>query len=129
MVEVDRMTTKEYLQKYTIKQVGTPGSVREICVDAIVDSPEKLIEFAVAEGLFVSQILWWHRIPMGDSSPIGLFGGPLDPRDSQYYFLETYVCDTFDEDTATEEYLTYLEKVKEKYKDYDLYPSFTIKVK
>ncbi len=96
-------------------------------VELIVDDPIGLLKVVHHSNCYVSEILWWDRVEIGKSSPIG-YGGPRDPRKPwDHYFAETYLQKSFDKNTTLESYFEYLEEVRQNYPDRNLFPGFDIK--
>ena len=94
--------------------------------EVIVDNPLELVRHLESKDCFVSEILWWHRMRIGQASPIG-GGGPCDPRNPKdYYFAETFLSREFDSSTSMREYIEYIQSVHAQYPSFDLYPSFDI---
>ena len=114
-----------YIIEHAIKYFeGTTD--KSVAYEVIVDNPIELIRYAIAEGYYISAVLWWDRVRVSENSKIGS-GGYLDPRDPEnYYFAETFIFDTFNENTTFEDYVNYISKVYNEYSSYDIYPSFDI---
>ena len=116
----------DYVKQHTVTTVGNSSRENVVFVETIVEDPIELIRLVTESGCYISEILWWDRTPINEASPIG-YGGPLDPRDSKnYFFAETYLQDSFDAHTTQDEYIAYLDKIKQAYPDRDLYPGFDV---
>lgn len=120
------MSLFEFLKEHTIVTIGNLSMEKCIATETISDDPQKLVEYVIQAGCYISEIRWWHRVEISTQSEIG-YGGTLDPRDpNNYYFAETDIVDSFDEKTTIFEYTNYLSRIKTQYKKYDLYPAFDI---
>ena len=95
-------------------------------IEAIVKDPLELINILDGSNYYISEISWWHRVHIGQTSMIG-GGGPRDPRYPQdYYFSETFLAKEFSVDTPTYEYVEYINSVNSQYPMLDLYPGFDV---
>ena len=118
-----------YLKKHIIVTVGKPSAKNCIVVEAIVDNPEQLIEKVIECNCYISEIRWWDRALISSKSKIG-YGGTIDLRgEKEYYFAETDICSLFKSDTTIDEYISYINDIKNKHIEYDLYPAFDIYIK
>lgn len=96
--------------------------------DIIVNNPYEFVAFLEKTEFFISEILWFDRAKIEIGSSIG-YGGPIDNQDNNFFWAETYICDTFSEQTTTRNYQEYLKKTAQQYSDYSLYPAFTLNLK
>lgn len=116
----------EYIEKHAIIFIGNLVDDKCVVVETIPDNPKELIEYVINNNCYISEILWWDRVPIALGSKIG-YGGPPDPRDPQnYYFAETDIMDFFEPTTSFSKYVEYIDTIKEQNNMYDLYPSFDI---
>lgn len=122
------MNLNSFFLKHSVVSVGIPIPGKIEFSDVIVDSTDGLISL-LGEHYYISQITWWDRVLISEGSKIG-YGGPRDPRDpNKYFFAETDICRQFNSDTQPFEYDNYINEVRDKYTQYDLYPSFDIAIK
>lgn len=122
------MNVSTFLVEHAIVNIGISVPGKTPFAEVIVDSPECLISL-LGEHYYISQIMWWDRVLISKGSEIG-YGGPRDPRDANnYFFAETDICSQFSCDTKPYEYVNYMDEIKSKYIQYDLYPSFDIAMK
>lgn len=124
------MNILQYIKMHMITYVGTgiiePMVDECLATEVILDDPQEFVNEIIKSNYYISLVRWWHRIPRNTSSPIG-YGGPLDPRDrDNFYFAETYIEESFEKSTSAAQYTHYLNKIREQYKDYDIYPAFDI---
>ena len=113
----------DYFEKHRILAYSAEGF---IAVDAIVDDPVEFIEVVRLSDYYISEIIIWDRVPIGESSAIG-YGGPPDPRAAEeYYFSESFLSCEFNEQTEASEHHKFIQKCIDQYPDCDLYPGFTI---
>ena len=122
------MNIREYLKVHTIIEIGNLISDEYLCSETIVDCPEEFVKIVSKSEYIITEITWWDRVSILNSSDIG-YGGPLDPRaPKEYYFAETDLRKRFIKATK-EEYLFYIKEVKDKYSKYDIYPAFEVALK
>ena len=122
------MNIHDFLNKHMIVKIGA-APLEYVCSELIVDNPEELIDVVLETGCFISSIRWWERTHLLSTPNLG-YGGPLDPRcPSSYFFAETDLEQEFDEGTLKNRYIEYLQFVKSRYPQYNLYPAFDIKKK
>lgn len=124
------MDLLQYIKKHAIIYTKIGDLINDNCVatEVIFDTPEAIVKYLLDNNCFISVIRWWDRTPLNLSSPIG-GGGKKDPRNSQYYFAETYIEAYFNKSTTYSEYIEYINSIKDKYSSYDIYPAFDIYVK
>ena len=124
-IEVKQVIFEEYLNKHVIVKIGvTPSEF--MCTELIVDDPVEFIATVFKTENFISSIQWWDRVLICDGSELG-YGGARDPRaPKEYYFAETDIGCEFGENTSEAEYYEYLNKIKQLFDNYDLYPAFDI---
>ena len=120
------MNLQKYVSEHQIILIGCSSS-DIIFSDLILDNPNPFFDSLQRYNVFVSEILWWERVKVGEKSILG-GGGPCDPRDSNYYFSETFMEKNFSPSTVSQTYKDYVKTVSNKYPDCDLYPSLTIKI-
>ena len=117
------------LKGNAITVIGKLVDNRCVIAEVIPENPISLVKHVFENGCYISEIRWWDRTPIFTKSKIG-YGGTPDPRDPQkYYFAETDIYSTFGKGTTAEELFGYLEKIKEQYSEYDLYPAFDVYLK
>lgn len=122
------MSFVSYLKEHTIiKGTLLQTAQGPEFAEAIFDNPEEVLKMIFDNSCSISEVLWWHRLAVDTASDIG-YGGYLDPRDNNFYFAETYICDKFDEKITFEECITYINTVKKKYSKYDIYPGFDVRL-
>ena len=122
------MSIYDYLLNHTIIRIGNCLS-EYVCCETIVDNPIELIAVVKENDCYISEIRWWDRVKISLGSKIG-YGGAKDPRfPDEYFFAETDICRVFDFESCDGEYYEYLEQIKQKYANYDLFPAFDIKKK
>lgn len=121
------MTVKEFLSSHAIIQTGV-NLEKYLCCETIVDDPIGLVRILAQSEYYISSILWWDRVRMNEGSIIG-YGGVVDRRFPEYFFAETDICEEFAVNTTAQDYLAYLQRVKEQYSQHDLHPSFDILAK
>lgn len=124
------MDILQYIKMHMITYIGTgimePMVDEYLATEVILDDPQKFVNEITKSNYYVSLIRWWHRIPVNTSSSIG-YGGPLDPRDpDNFYFAETHIEESFEKSTSYSQYIHYLSKIRDQYKNYDIYPAFDI---
>lgn len=120
------MNIKDFLAHHTIIEIGNklPGY---ICCETIVDDPIRLISTVQLSNNYISEIRWWDHVKICAGSDIG-YGGPRDPHSpKEYFYAETDIVRTFTPSTNEEEYLHYMQEIKNKYPRYQLFPAFNIK--
>ena len=123
------MDILSFLKNHTIVSIGKP--ITDICVAAevISDDPFGLIQVALEHNCYISEIRFWDRVKMSETSSLG-YGGPRDPREAgDTYFAETDICRCFSPKTTYEEYRKYLHDVQKAYPNHELYPAFDIERK
>ena len=113
----------DYFEKHRILASSAEGFVT---VDAIVDDPAEFIEVVQLSDYYISEIIIWDRVPIGEGSAIG-YGGPPDPRaPEEYYFSESFLIREFHEQAEASEHHGFIQRCIDQYPDRDLYPGFTI---
>ena len=122
------MDLNDYLKNHIIVSIGKIVSENYLMVETIVDNPIELVNIALKHGYYITEIRWWDRNSILNDSQIG-YGGTLDPRNPNYYFAETDIFMEFNDKTTLKEYIYYLEKTKNQYFSYDIYPAFDIILK
>ena len=118
------MGLNQFLASNTIVSAGSAFG-QYLCCETIVDAPETLIALVSERQCYISEIRFWDRVLMSAGSSIG-YGGPLDPRDHDYFFAETDLCQTFSKDASAEDYTTFIRETREKFPSHALYPAFDI---
>lgn len=117
------MELREYLKHHMIVGTFLPDY---FCIDAIVDDPEEFIRQISTSDCYVTEIIMWARVRIGEGSKIG-YGGPPDPRaPSEYFFSETLLSKMFDETDEEDRYMRFILNSRSENPDYDLLPSFTV---
>ena len=116
---------RNFILKHFILSIGMPVDQKDAYVEVIVDAPEKLISMAEQSEYYISEIRFYHRVRITDGSPIG-YGGQMDPRNSNFYFAETYYDCTSSMDATTNDYLKYVSEVQNLYPEYQMVPAFTL---
>ena len=118
------MNITTYSKHHMIVDIGTA-----LHAELIVDDPNGFIDVSSKSAYYISSIRWWDRVSIENGSLIG-YGGPRDPRDpNSYYFAETDLCKTFSLKTTLQEYYEYINYIRQKFSDYDLYPAFEVKLR
>ena len=120
-----RMDVKQYIAEHLVIRIGydLPG---HLCTDIIVDDPEEFIGIIDASEYFISGILWWEHTPICNRPKIGA-GGLVDPRNPrEYFFAETFLCESFQKDTPKQDYIDYIQKIRKLYPSVHLCPSFDV---
>lgn len=115
---------EDYLRTHKIIEIGEMAE-GEVCSDIILDSPIEFIMLLDQSEFYISRILWWDYVEINVGSNIG-YGGPKDIRNEKFFWAETYIESLFSIDTNSDEILKYIAGIQEKYKNHNLYPSFTV---
>ena len=118
------MKLNQFLASNTIVSIGSAFG-QYLCCETIVDAPETLIALVSERQCYISEIRIWDRVLVSAGSSIG-YGGPLDPRDHDYFFVETDLCQTFSDDASAEDYTAFIRETREKFPFHALYPAFDI---
>ena len=120
------MKLLQYLKDHKIISIGTLVDDKCVIAEVIVDDPWELVKQVIESNCYISEMRWWDRASFSKKSQIG-YGGTRDPRDPQsFYFAETDICSSFKETTTADEYIDYLNTIKSRYSQYDLYAAFDI---
>ena len=120
------MELLNYLKAHSIVSVGNLALNKCVIAEMIPDNCKDVVEYIIKSNCYISEIRWWDRALISQKSKIG-YGGTLDPRDPlNFYFAETDICDSFDKKTTASEYLGYIDKIRTKNSEYDLYPAFDV---
>ncbi len=116
------MTLDKYFMAHKIIGIGCGNT------DIIVDNPFDFVDDIASMQYYITEILWWERIEVCNSSKSIGHGGPRDPRDKSFYFSETDLCKKFSCESSSQ-IKDYLNSVYLEYSQVCLYPSFSIKKK
>ena len=116
----------QHIKEHAIVCIGKIEDGNNKMVEVIPQNPKNFLEEVIRTGCYISEIRWWDRTLISTGSKIG-YGGPRDPRDPQnYYFAETDICASFVSTTTFSEYAEYLDRIKEQYSAFDIYPAFDV---
>lgn len=72
--------------------------------DVIVDNPKEFIVLVKHNNWHIENIQWWDRVRIYIGSTI-VYGGMRDPRDIEYFFAETDICQEFSVHAQIDEYI------------------------
>lgn len=108
----------DMIEKYIAKHSSVSD---RIC---IFKDSTAFLEMLFENGAAVEMIVWYDRCLISEQKDSLGSGGYTDKTDKSYMFAETAIFETGLKDKTMGEILTYIEKVREKYKDHDLYPEF-----
>ena len=117
-----------YLAAHALLMIGKPG-LNTICADVIMEDWNDFLDFSFTNCISIKTISWWEYCRINDQKVLG-GGGPVDPRNTSYYWSELYMPDfTLDiPPSATIEQLrVYITQIIELYAPlHELWPAFTI---
>lgn len=119
------ISMQEYIKKHRI--VESQNNMTDcVCCEIIVDDPIEFVYEVLRHNCYISYILWWDRVKVGEASDIG-FGGRLDPRNpAEYWFSETFLNKYFESTATVENYVEYFQNIRKKYPTHDLYPGMNV---
>lgn len=120
------MRIEEYLNNHTIVRVGITLP-EYVCCEIIVDNPTEFISIIMNNNCYISEIRWWDHVEISSGSSIG-YGGPRDPdRPDNFFFAETDIYKVFTPHSQDKEYCEYLDQIRRKYTNLNLFPAFDVK--